>query len=217
MPRWEKISLAILALLVFFLFFQIVSLRIGGVHELSSLGEAMKFTGPEFIPVLTRKQGILSISPNNPHVLTYTSASLGLRFSYLENPEKFTSPEENDQALLFANQPVTRFEKDPEDTLEAAIKRTLDLESFPLCTILGTTGRTALQQFKTAELRTPSFTKDVDTRCPSNYYSQDEVKIFFYDTTHPDRFYFINIGTKVTALAPNGKDGWYKTLEITSN
>lgn len=218
----EKILIALLLVLLVFLWVKLFSFRTlvrQGVYipnEQTSPQEEIV----EEAPVEQKTPSLLTTTEENENVLTFTSYELGLQFSYtVKTPvlPQVALPEEQEQKIIFAGQSIELFNKEPDETLEEAIASKFGIgDEYPECTVLGTRGRTALLQFETAELRVDKFVEGEDIRCPKDYFSKEEVRFFFYDSTFPDRFYFLSLGKKVGAFAPNGKDGWFKTIEIIS-
>lgn len=170
-----------------------------------------------FIPAQEESAPPRSVtSPENPKVVTYTSPELGLRFSYMSADSVFSRGRINEQGqtIIWESQKIIRIAKKSEITLKQAIEELVLQETYPECSVIVTTGRTALSQFETAELRPRTLSQEGDSLCPLEYYDIDEVRMFFYDTEYPDRLYFLVIGEEPGALAPDAVHGWYSTLEI---
>jgi hypothetical protein len=216
----EKILIALLLIALLFLWIKLFGFqKILNEGQVTSEPVILQPQVPE-TPIETKTPSTLTGSLENQNLRTFTSYELGLRFSYLEKTPKLsvaTVPKEEDTTVIFGDQTIEFFEKDPEQSLEEAIVEHFGVgDEFPECSVLLTEGRTALLQFKTAELRVPTFIDSSDVRCPEEYFSMEEVRFFFFDPKFPDRFYFLSLGKNPGAFAPNGKDGWFKTLEVIS-
>ncbi len=155
---------------------------------------------------------------------TFSSDTFGITFKYDSTQagveavgnKVFVYPLNTDP---IKGQSIQRFEKLPTETLEESIKRQI-LKGFSStdCKVEVSQSNKYQGGYMTAEISYPGATgKDAPfwqnaSLCNTTYDKTNGMRYFLYDTNHPDRFYFVDIGQYPILATENMT--WQDTIVI---
>ncbi len=162
----------------------------------------------------------------DPNEKTYTSAKLGITFSYYKNSNgQSVKVSESGDKISVNDQSVEVFSKDPADTLKEAIQKRFlagyspgDCFVAPLQVAPGANPPMP-SNFVTAIIDYPPPTSPDkpfwynSDKCPTNYSATNGISYFAMDENHPDRFMFFSIGQYFIDGNASGTP-WQETIKV---
>ena len=194
---------------------------------------------PQPSPLASTLAATPSPTPSNPSVKTFISPDLGISFSYrwqYSDGSTVDAKEIGDKVYVYASntkpldgQYIQVFKKDPIDTLDEAIaKSILTGYSKTSCIIKDepdnpsgskltrpanyTFARMTVPEEGTGDLPTMSAAAE---KCPHPYTAIGGLAFFLADSDHPDKFAFISIG-QYGLNGDTDKNGWQDTIKFTN-
>lgn len=177
--------------------------------------------------------GLLVISKRQPSPQTFIEPKAGLQtyhsdrldVSFQYNASDTGILEQGNKVYVYATgtealegQSIERFEKQPNETFAKSIERQLLSEaSTSTCnvqlsvTAVGYT-RAEIAYPEPTDANAPFFQNA--SLCNEAYAKTNGIRYFLFDTSHPDRFYFLSIGQY--PIVATGTRTWQDTLTIGS-
>lgn len=141
---------------------------------------------------------------------TFTSPNLGISFQYVKYPDKNSTAnvkEEGNRVYVYMNNAVAEsgqfvevFNKNPDETFEASIRRQV-LANFPSAQCKIEISRSNIYSGGyVAEISYPAPTDSNQPvfanmeLCNKNYDKSNGIRYFLYDANYPDKFLYFDIG-----------------------
>lgn len=165
----------------------------------------------------------------------YVSEKLGIKFTYstitdptykwpvrvVEEGNRIQIQYQPNGGEFTTGQFVDVFEKDPEDTLETAIQKSV-LSGYSLddCLIVTNPGDQMDSGARFAVINVPNqqnleFDKvfELASKCPSDYTVTNFFAFFYSNPIHKDKLLYFSLGQEGSTVLKNGKE-WYQTVEF---